>query len=205
MTATDRTIPSGSPLTRMPPAVGGRAPATASANSASITGEESSPTRPAAYGPMVVRGRWEVSPSASASTVETPGSATSAFVWATYSAMSETTRCRDGGALGARRRDGVDAPEQQRMVRHEQVGVPVARLLDDGERRVEREGDATHRLVEVASDEADPVPVGRAGRRIEGLQGGDDAASTGAGARSWAAGSGLHVGPAGLEPTTPAV
>ena len=81
------------------------------------------------------------------------------------------------------------------MVRDEQVGIPVARLLDDGERRVQGEGDATHRLVQVAGDEADLVPVGRAVRRIEGLQGVDDLAQRHV----------THVGPAGLEPTTPAV
>lgn len=102
---------------------------------------------------------------------------------------------RDGGALGARRRHRVDAAKEQRMMRDEQVGVPVAGLLDDGERRVQREGDAAHRLVGVAGDEADPVPVGRAVGRIEPLQRGDDLAQRQV----------THVGPAGLEPTTPAV
>src|SRR6476469_4294629 len=48
MTATVRTSAPGSPLTRMPPAVAGRAVATASAKSARLTGAVSTPTRPTA-------------------------------------------------------------------------------------------------------------------------------------------------------------
>ena len=78
-------------------------------------------------------------------------------------------------------------------MRHEQVGSESPGLLDDGEGGVNREVDATHRLVEVSRDESDLVPgLGGLGR-VEALEDGHDV------------GKGQHVGPAGLEPTTPAV
>ena len=78
---------------------------------------------------------------------------------------------------------------------HEQVRLPRGGLLDDGEGRVEGEEDPSDRLVEVAGDEADPVPGGGAVGRIERLEAGDDVTQ----------GEIFHVGPAGLEPTPPAV
>lgn len=98
-------------------------------------------------------------------------------------------------ALGAGRRDRVDATEQERVVRHEQVRAPDGRLLDDGERGVEGEQDAPDGLVEIPGHQADPVPGGRTGRRVERLETGDDVTQHKI----------FHVGPAGLEPTTPAV
>ena len=89
------------------------------------------------------------------------------------------------------------------MVRDEQVDAPGARLLDDGEGRVEREEDAAHWLVGVAGDESDTVPLGRTLERVQRLQRSDDVAQPEVALEvgGWL----VHVGPAGLEPTTPAV
>ena len=75
----------------------------------------------------------------------------------------------------------------------------VAGLVDDGQRRVEREEDAAHGLVEVARHEADTVPLRRALEGIERLERRNGVTEAEVGSRI------VHVGPAGLEPTTPAV
>lgn len=77
----------------------------------------------------------------------------------------------------------------------EQVGAPGASLLDDRERRVEGEEDPSHGLSRVARDQTHPVPVGSAVLRVEPVEDGEDVPQRQV----------THVGPAGLEPTTPAV
>ena len=90
-------------------------------------------------------------------------------------------------------------PQQQRVVGHQQVGAPPACLVDDGEGRVEREEDTAYGLVEVTRDEPDAVPVRGALEGVERLERCDDVAKAEVGGQI------VHVGPAGLEPTTPAV
>ena len=92
------------------------------------------------------------------------------------------------------------------MVGDEQVGAPARRLVDDRQGGVEREEDPPHRLVEVAGDEPHPVPVRGIGGRPEAFEDVDDGAEQGCRRRVGRGGfEVLHVGPAGLEPTTPAV
>ena len=87
----------------------------------------------------------------------------------------------------------MHAAQQQRVVGHEQVRAERPGLLDDRQGGVDREVDAAHRLREVAGDQAHLVPgLGGLGR-VEALEGRDDVDER------------QHVGPAGLEPTTPAV
>ena len=76
----------------------------------------------------------------------------------------------------------------------EQVGLRHTGLLDDRESRVEGEQDALDRLLRVARHEAHLVPRLRGVRRVEAFENGNDVAQEKG-----------HVGPAGLEPTTPAV
>ena len=74
--------------------------------------------------------------------------------------------------------------------------APRARgLLDDGEGGVDGEVDPAHRLGQVAGHQPDLVP-GLGGRRA-----GRGSSST----RTTSARVGVHVGPAGLEPTTSTV
>lgn len=101
----------------------------------------------------------------------------------------------DARALRAGGGDGVHPTEQEGVMGHEQVRIPCGGLLDDGEGRVEGEEDPSDRLVEVTGDEADPVPRGGTVGRVERLEAGDDVTQHEI----------FHVGPAGLEPTTPAV
>ena len=88
--------------------------------------------------------------------------------------------------------------QQQRVVGQQEVGAELAGLLDDGERRVDRQVHPPHRLVEVAGDEADVVPGLGGARRVELL---DDLEHLAEGQDVDVA----HVGPAGIEPTTYAV
>ncbi len=144
-------------------------------------------------------GRWSARPSASASTVETPGSATSAFVCPTHSAISARTSAVTDAPLA-----DVVATEwtprsssgwcvTSRSAPHSRASSMTARVGSSGEE------DAAHGLVEVARHEADAVPLRRALEGIERLERRDDVAEAEVGGRI------VHVGPAGLEPTTPAV
>ena len=76
----------------------------------------------------------------------------------------------------------------------EEVGVGRAGLLDDRKGRVEGEQDALDRLVGITRHETHLVPRLRGVWRVETFEDGDDIAQEKG-----------HVGPAGLEPTTPAV
>ena len=60
------------------------------------------------------------------------------------------------------------------MVREEQVGAGVERLVDRGRDRVDREVDPAHRLRGVAAHEADGVPRLRRARRVATVDGGHD-------------------------------
>jgi hypothetical protein len=104
-------------------------------------------------------------PSASASDSETPSVGASALVCAVYSAQPPLTRPVHDPALGRGRGDPVHAPEQQRVVRDQQLRLRLDRLGDRRGDRVDREHDRAHLVVRVPADQADGVPVlGPAGR-----------------------------------------
>ena len=80
-------------------------------------------------------------------------------------------------------------------MRHQQVGPPGDRLVDDGQGRVDGEEDPAYRLGEVTRDETHAVPGGSTGGWVEVVERRHDVTQH----------EMVHVGPAGLEPTTPAV
>ena len=82
----------------------------------------------------------------------------------------------DGAALGVRGGDGVHPAQQQRVVRDQQVRTPRDRLVDDGLHRVDREQHPAYRLVRVAHDQPDGVPVLRPARVVERVERGDHVA-----------------------------
>ncbi len=88
----------------------------------------------------------------------------------------------------------MDAAQQQRVVGDEQVGPGCDGFVDDRQRRVDGEAHMLDRLIGVPRHQADTVPGQRRPRRIEAVKQRDDLAQRH-----------CHVGPAGLEPTTPAV
>ena len=95
---------------------------------------------------------------------------------------ARTRRCSER-ALGRRRGDRVHRPQQQRVVRDEQVRSPGDRLVDDRGGRVDREQHPADRLRRVPRDEPDGVPgLGRAGR-VAPLERRDDVGERGAGVR----------------------
>ena len=81
------------------------------------------------------------------------------------------------------------------MVGDEQVGAGVTGLRDDREGRVDGRVDAPHGLLRVTGHQADAVPGLRRVLGVEPLEDRQHVAQS----------DGGHVGPAGLEPTTPAV
>lgn len=88
----------------------------------------------------------------------------------------------------------------------DQVGAQADRLADHRQGRVHREQDRGDRLIRVARHEPDPVPGLGGGRRVEPLQHLDHPGERRHARPSavWSSAV-LHVGPAGLEPTTYAV
>lgn len=77
-------------------------------------------------------------------------------------------------ALGAVGRDTVDAAQQQRVVRDDQLRAPGDRLVDGLVDRVDAEQDLVHLLGRVAADEPDGVPRFGEFGRVRLFQGGDD-------------------------------
>jgi hypothetical protein len=59
--------------------------------------------------------------------------------------------------LGRAGRDGVDATQQQRMVREQQPAVGY--LGDDGGRRIHGDGHGLDGFCRIAADQADRIPV----------------------------------------------
>ena len=89
--------------------------------------------------------------------------------------------CRSGqpvqeGALERGRGDGVHRPQEQRVVRHDEVGAPVAGLVDDGCHGVDREQHPADGLRRVAGDQPDRVPRLGGRRRVAALEQPDDVA-----------------------------
>ncbi len=74
-------------------------------------------------------------------------------------------------------------------------------LGHDLQRRVDREQHPVHALLRVAGDQTHAVPRLRGRGGVELLEGGDDVGQGDTGLLR----AGVHVGPAGLEPTTYAV
>ncbi len=113
-----------------------------------------------------------VRPSASASASDTPGDAESALVCAVNNARPVRIIWCTQRALGRARGDGVDAAQQQRMMREQQA--PVGHLGDDGGGRVDGDRHRLDRLRRVAADQPHRIPVLRQARRIGRLEHIDD-------------------------------
>ena len=81
---------------------------------------------------------------------------------------------REGASLRRRRGETVHRLEEQRVVHDEQVGLPVGCLFGHCRGRVDGEHHLPDRLLRIAVDEADGVPVLRGGRRVPLMDQGDD-------------------------------
>ena len=134
---------------RRPPTCPGRAPTEIGANTSST-----------------------LSPSASASASDTPGDAASAFVWAVNNARPVADHLVHEGALGRAGGDGVDATQQQGVVREQQPAVGY--LGDDGSGGVDGDGHRLDGFGRVPADQAHRIPVLRQPRRIGRIEHVDD-------------------------------
>ena len=109
-------------------------------------------------------------PSASASASFTPPAAASALVCAAYSATPDRTSRCSRAPLNVVAATECTGAQQQRVVRHDEVGAPRDGLVDDGRDGVDREQDPPHGLVRVAGHQTDRVPGLRRARRVPPLQ-----------------------------------
>ena len=72
-------------------------------------------------------------------------------------------------AFVVERRHGVHAVQEERMVRHDQVGLQHQRLVDHGHHRIDGKQHAGDGCVRIATGQADGIPVGREPRGVAGF------------------------------------
>jgi len=78
--------------------------------------------------------------------------------------MDETPLC-----IG--RSDGVHPAQEQRMVRHDELGADLNRLVDHRHHRIDREQHPLNCVVRVTARETDRIPVGREAGRVRSVEG----------------------------------
>jgi hypothetical protein len=81
--------------------------------------------------------------------------------------------------LVIRGRDRVHAPQEEGVMRDDQVGLEEQRLIDHREHRVDREEDPADGRVGITADESDGIPVGGQRGRVTRFEDGDDVAEAG--------------------------
>ncbi len=77
----------------------------------------------------------------------------------------------DETALGIGGRHGMNPAQEQRMVRHDELGSGLNRLVDHRHHRIDREQHTFDRVVRVTARQTDRIPVGRETGRVRGVEG----------------------------------
>jgi len=80
----------------------------------------------------------------------------------------------DETALGIGRSDGVHPAQEKRMVRHDELGADLNRLVDHRHHRIDREQHPLDRVLRVAARETDRIPVCGEARRVYRVEGIDE-------------------------------